>query len=208
MEERDRKRLLKNQESLVRDLRVEDVIHKLISKGILDHDDTEDINTAKTRKGKAGKLLEMLSHRGPNAYGVFKAALAEKYDFLVEKLDNTDVSEVNTHTRVATEHQEGTCAGGAGELSAGMRKLTVEPSGGATSCNKKRPPKSKTYKFRAYPAKPQHFTSCCMKQTQILLSSILFVFLYEQISKLHGRPFYKSVKKEKYFRIGAYSDML
>ena len=75
------------------DVSAEDVLDQLIQDGILDHDDADQIKSEKGRRNKITALLDMVYHRGPNAYKCFRAALVEKSDWIVEALDKTVIED-------------------------------------------------------------------------------------------------------------------
>ena len=87
-------RLDSNRTILLDDLSPGDITNQLIEDGIIDHDDADQINAEKGRKLKATALLDMIYHRGPNAYKCFRKALEENSDWLVKALDETDIKKV------------------------------------------------------------------------------------------------------------------
>lgn len=79
---------------LLDDLSTESVMDQLLQDGILDHDDIDTVKAEKIRRDKVRKMLDMIYHRGPHAYKCLRLALLENYDWIVDKLDSTEVSKL------------------------------------------------------------------------------------------------------------------
>lgn len=103
MEPEDKVRIRKNYTTLIEDLQVEYfVLDYLFQQGILTLDDKERIMAEVTHQDQAKKLLDMLVRSdSPSAYTEFCVALKQDYDYLLERLQNTEVSEQDIITYTA-----------------------------------------------------------------------------------------------------------
>lgn len=88
MKETHRQLLIGNRSKVVEDLLVEDVLTELRSKFILDQDDCELIQSEKTSRQKAGKLLDLLPSKGFGAFSAFYESLCDKYPHLARLLES------------------------------------------------------------------------------------------------------------------------
>lgn len=94
MNDMDKTRLRLNRSLILQDVRVEDVQDFLYEKGVISEEDMDKCgNVTKTRREKIGCLLDLLPHRGPEAYEVFCSSLQETYPWIVEKLNSTPIQE-------------------------------------------------------------------------------------------------------------------
>ncbi|CAH1794563.1 unnamed protein product [Owenia fusiformis] len=94
----DRYRLTANRESLTDDLRPEDVVETLLSDSIITVTQKQDILGKTSWRDQASALCDLLPTCGPKAYSSFRLALSVKYDWLADKLDNTDVTQFKKNT--------------------------------------------------------------------------------------------------------------
>ncbi|KAK7488561.1 hypothetical protein BaRGS_00020178 [Batillaria attramentaria] len=95
----DRIRITKNYPYLLETLDPDEFMDYLISSFVLDSDDRDLIKNGdpKTRKGRVERFLQILERAGEDAYGKFLNALeASGNDHVVKKLQETDISDVNT----------------------------------------------------------------------------------------------------------------
>ena len=80
--------LIVNRPAIVQDLLVEDVLTELRSKFIIDHDDSELVESERTSRSKAEKLLDLLPNKGYGAFQAFYESLLEKYEHLATLLES------------------------------------------------------------------------------------------------------------------------
>lgn len=88
MLETHRHLLLVHGPEIVKDLLVEDVLTELRSKFVIDQDDSELIESERTSRGKAEKLLNLLPQKGYGAFQGFYEVLLDKYSHLAKLLGN------------------------------------------------------------------------------------------------------------------------
>ncbi|XP_064640411.1 death domain-containing protein CRADD-like [Lineus longissimus] len=93
MESDDKLRLTTNRDYLVQNIQADEIVDGLLSEQVLNEDDVERINKMDTNRNKVRKILDTLPKKGPYAYGALKQALRENQEFIVTKLDETDVEE-------------------------------------------------------------------------------------------------------------------
>ena len=88
MLEAHRHLLLVHGPEIVKDLLVEDVLTELRSKFVIDQDDSELIESERTSRRKAEKLLNLLPQKGYGAFQGFYEVLLDKYSHLAKLLES------------------------------------------------------------------------------------------------------------------------
>lgn len=88
MLETHRHLLLEHGPKIVQDLLVEDVLTELRSKFVIDQDDSELIESERTSRRRAEKLLSLLPQKGYEAFQAFYEALLDKSPHLAKLLES------------------------------------------------------------------------------------------------------------------------
>ena len=93
MDEQHTKILKINHKYLVQNLQVVDILDFVVSRGIINDEEREELETERTSFKAARKFLRILPKKGPKAYGIFLEALEDSGSyFIVEELQNSDLS--------------------------------------------------------------------------------------------------------------------
>lgn len=95
----DERRLRKNYEDLVDEIDGKYFLTTLFSKNIFTLDDKEEVESLRTRKKRAQKMLDKLFHCGPgDAFSEFMKILEKEYPHMADKLKNTVIEDTPDHS--------------------------------------------------------------------------------------------------------------